>query len=278
MARRRANAYAELFRESLSFARLTREFSLGVDVGDIPNPLGGMPIFAFQRTRGQRVLLLPDVDLLFMQFLEGSQWDDGVNFFQKSNGAIFVGATTGGEITMAVARSLELPRLRAAAAFKESRAVTFLLPEIVQYDSQETADAVRALGFGDKRVEWKDQLAFRHLISMDGNGATCSRVAIALKSNSVLLKYTSNQELFYFQFLRPWRHYVPIADDAAVEAAVAHCGTHPLLYARIANSGKRFFRSHLSRFACTRYTAALLRGYSNLIDQAEGQRSTQDCT
>jgi hypothetical protein len=40
-------------------------------------------------------------------------------------------------------------------------------------------------------MSWREQLRHRFLLSLDGNGAVCARLAIGLKSNSAVVKYRS---------------------------------------------------------------------------------------
>ncbi len=266
MVTRRAKAYRELLQSSLAFSRLRRDFSLCVELSDVPPPCPGLPLFSFQRRRDQANLLLPDIDLLEFNYFEHEHWRDRVRHRNKLNQAIFVGSTTGRTLTLETAQALATPRLRAAQAFKASQTVIFKLPNVVQCDTPETTEAVRAMGFGDDFVSWPDQLRYRHILSIDGNGATCSRVAIALHSKSTLLRYDSDYELFYFKGLKPWVHFVPISRDADVEAVVADSHRHPRRYARIARAGRGFFNEHLRRSPCRRYVAALLEGYVDMLD------------
>ena len=266
MVEDRAQAYRELLQSSLPVSRIRRDFTLAVEVSDTPPACPQFPLFSFQRRRGEHSLLLPDIDLLDFEYFEHRTWIDRMWHRRKRHQAIFVGSTTGEILTLETVKALATPRLRAACAFKASPNVVFLLPNVVQCDSEETEVAVNALGLGQAFVSWPEQLSYRHLISIDGNGATCSRVAIALHSNSTLLKYDSDYELFYFKGLQPWVHFVPISEDADVEAVVADSLRCPLRYARLARQGRRFFRAHLSRRACRRYVAALLRGYVEMLD------------
>ena len=266
MVQGRAAAYRELLQGSLSSRLTQRDFALGIELSDMPSSNPAVPLFSFQKRRGAANLLLPDIDLLQFGYFEHDSWCDATLYRDKWNKAIFIGSTTGEMLTLERVLALATPRLRAAQAFKASRRVIFRLPNVVQCESEEAAAAVRALDVGGDYVPWSEQMRYRHILSIDGNGATCSRVAIALRSNSTLLKYDSDHELFYFKGLKPWVHYVPIAEDGDVEAAVADSGRRPHRYARIARAGRRFFERHLGRIPCRRYVTALLEGYVDLLD------------
>ena len=267
LVQKRADAYRELLQTSLPAAAADLDFSLAVELSDLPPDCPGLPFFAFQKRRGETSLLLPDVDLLEFDYFDHRTWIDRTRYRAKRNQAIFVGSTTGETLTLEKVAALATPRLRAASAFRDSPWVVFRLPNVVQCDTEETASAVRALGFGEGFVSWPEQLRYRHILSIDGNGATCSRVAIGLLSRGTLLRYGSDYELFYFKGLKPWVHFVPIACDADVEAVVLDSAENPRRYARLAREGRRFFRQHLRRIPCRRYVAALLQGYVEMLDE-----------
>jgi hypothetical protein len=99
---------------------------------------------------------------------------------------------------------------------------------------------------------------------MDGNGATCSRIAAALMSNSVLCKYDSIHELYYFPLLIPWVHYIPIHEDADVLKVIQMEKKDPGRFREIAENGTAFAKEYLSRESVNKYTSLLLSEYSRL--------------
>jgi hypothetical protein len=139
----------------------------------------------------------------------------------------------------------------------------FRLPGIVQYDSEETRALLQALPYcGGKPASWEAQRAYKCVISMDGNGATCSRVATSLLSNCVLLKYASPHMLYYFDGLAPWTHFIPIERHDDVLSAVALERHAPGILAPIAAAGRDFAETYLSRDRVIFYTAAVLTLYA----------------
>jgi hypothetical protein len=120
-----------------------------------------------------------------------------------------------------------------------------------------------------QRVSWKQQLLYRFLISVDGNGATCSRVALALHSNSVLLKYDSDDLLYYFQGLQPWLHYIPISREQDVEHVFEAERWAPGALETVAAQGRAFAARFLTRAATTAYMAQLLQLYAGCFTDAQ---------
>ena len=101
---------------------------------------------------------------------------------------------------------------------------------------------------------------------MDGNGAAFSRVAVALKSRSVLLKYDSPRELYYFPGLVPWLHYIPIATDQDIVDVVRIEREHPGYFRYAADAGRRFFRTFLNRGAVMSYASRLIEMYFSVFE------------
>ena len=229
-----------------------------------------LPLFAFQKPRGSALVLWPDIEFLRYRFYEDPAFDDPVPFEEKEDQAIFVGSTSGMRLTPEAVATLTAPRLRAAMHFKGSPRVAFLLPNIVQCTTPEAAEAVAALGIAGRRYSWREMYAFRYLLSMDGNGASCSRVALGLRSNAVLVKYDSPHQLHYFDRLLPWRHYIPVARDEDVTRAMDLCAATPGLAAGIAAAGRDFAAVWLDRPAVEDYAFELLRAYAACCGFSEG--------
>ncbi len=250
------------------FSRIAREKLgnesgfLGMSMHDMSQSSSGIPFFCFQKRLHERSILLPDIDFSIHDCYEAPQYEDAIPYSDKEIGAIFVGSTTGAIHTKKIVAGLESPRLRAGVRFRNEPGVDFHLPVIVQCDSSETEALIRELGFGDERpIGWQEQFRRRFVISMDGNGATCSRVAIALKSNCALLKYDSPFQLFYFSALIPWLHYIPIKSDEDIPRIIRLEKKNPGYFDYIGAAGADFHRRYLTPESIMDYTSCLLRAY-----------------
>jgi hypothetical protein len=216
---KRVNHYGTLLAEVLrqpGHRPASGRLSLAIDLRDIPYDDAELPVFAFQRRVGGGNPLLPDVDF----FHHGWYLDDHdpLAYGEKSIGASFAGASTGRPLLRADdVRQHASERLRLAQAFLHSHRVRFRIASAVHCDSEATAALLRAQPYFAEPIPWAEQLACRFLISVDGNGATCSRVVKALRSHSVLLKFASDYELYYFALLEPGRHYLPVKEATDVE-------------------------------------------------------------
>ena len=186
---------------------LTTTIAIYVNDAALSDPR--VPVFSFQKPQGNLSLLLPDVDLLWNQF---EVLEDENKYFEKKPRAVFAGSTSGGFITVSsILENRPIPRIRAAVFFRGNEDVIFKLPVVVQHEGEHVVDLLRSLDVGvGERMSWPEQLKYRFLLSMDGNGATCLRVAAGLASNSVLVKYESRHQLYYFSGLQPWAHFLPV--------------------------------------------------------------------
>ena len=278
----RAEHYLKFFRYVMRVCGVRRRLEFACDFGDGRAAHDAVPIFVFQKELGSKNILLPDIDFLgandfFRDYL------DPIPYRDKLCRAVFVGSTTGSRgfghtgslISADMARRLATQRLQSWASFKESSKVTFKLPHLFEYEDEQARAALEGLGLGGEPVPWHEQFRYKFIISMDGNGATCSRVAIALKSSSVLLKYDSPYELYYFSGLTPWVHYIPIRDDKDVEEIVDAEEREPGIFEPIAREGSEFFRSYLTRERAAYYTGFLLQLYASLFPERSVETSTR---
>lgn len=275
----RAELYRQFLQDVILLFGITGKCNFAIDIDDLSSEIFEAPVFRFQKVRGKREILLPDIDFLQRDFYVNEQ--DEVAYNIKQHQAIFVGSTTGDPyITRSHVENLTNRRLRSATYFRGSESVKFHLPNIVQCDTPETEQLIEALNVGGKLIPWEEQLRSRYLLSADGNGATCSRVVLSLLSNSVLMKYHSEHQLYYFDGLVPWRDYIPIYEDQDVEVHISRSLNNLVAHGAIAARSRDFARRHLSRIEVMRYTAKLIQRYMSLTGQEVANLSPHhvDCS
>jgi hypothetical protein len=269
----RFESYRKFFREVLIERQPRIEGLLALYVDDGPYVSESAPFFSFQKARNDSCILINDIDSLIYNFYEDVGKDDK-HYNSKENSGIFVGSTTGSCHSVESISKLENQRIRSALYFKDSPLVDFSLTNIVQCLDQGAEIILREMGFGGSAVSWQDQLSRKFLLSMDGNGATCSRVALGLKSNSVLLKYNSNSMLYYFSGLQPWRHFIPIRNDEDVLDIVSAEIRQGGLFEEVASEGQKFYEECLRREPSFDYAAELLEGYYASFDRPSAPRAS----
>ena len=262
----RINAYRSFIEAAIRFDGNRVKTTLALDTEDIPPERDDIPLFGYQKKLGNPMIMLPDIDLVRNDLYEAGAFSDPYRYDEKVTEGVFVGSTTGdGIITKKSVEDLAVSRIKSAVYFKGNPDVDFRVPNIVQCDSPETESSIRELGVCGEMTSFRDQLQKKFIISMDGNGATCSRVAITLKSNSVLLKYDSAYLLHYFGNMLPWLHYIPIYKDADVENVIKMERNCPGCFDYIAQEGVKFFDRFLGKPIVFKYTSELLRMYANIV-------------
>ena len=257
----RAELYRGFLQEVLDRHAPRGEGVLAMDMHDGAFESQTAPMFAFQKPVGSPAVLLNEIDAIGSQFYSIDDVQDRTPYADKSASAVFVGGSTGMEHSCASVRRLQAERLRAGLFLHGDAAVDYRLPLLSQFVEPGAEAMMRGAGFGKGATTWKEQFRHKFLLSLDGNGATCSRVAIALKSNGVLVKYNSRHLLHYFTSLEPWGHYIPVARDAEVPLYVEAERRDPGRFASIAERSRAFYNAYLTRDAQLTYAAKLLDAY-----------------
>lgn len=243
------------------------ETTIAVHVGDGAFESEDAPVFSFQKRRGQRCPLLPDIDLIRGDFLTAPEFADNTPYAAKNNSAIFAGVTSGYEISPRTIIANEVPRIRAGLYFRRSPNVHFHIPKIVDCDSPEARSFLEGLGFGDGNiVSWQEQLKHKFMLSMDGNGPSPARIAVGLQSNCALIQYASDHVLYYTDSLLAGAHYLSVTHDCDVEAIVANECAQPGHYADVARQGSEFVSNFLSHDMVMHYGNEMMKRYSDLFE------------
>ena len=263
----RASHYRQFFQEALEPLPLSFSATFCVCMNDVmPIPFD-VPVMAFQRTLAQPLILVPDPDFFKYHWFEDVSFSDPFSYTSKQPSAIFCGSTSGRVFNREDIERQALERLAAAEYFSRSSVVDFRLPHIVQAD-KDAEEVLRAKPYCQApMLPWNDQYRYRFLFSIDGNGATCSRVWLALRSQSVLLKMRSENLLYYFHGLQPWLHHIPIEEFSDVESWIDLELQQPGCFADIAEAGQTYIRKLVTRAQVTRYMTVLLQEYAKCFDE-----------
>ena len=265
MYAKRVNHYGTLLAEVAEQRGGRDSFSLAVDLRDIPVDHEEFPVFGFQRLKGAGNPLLPDVDFFHHGWYLDD--DDRLTYDQKSVSACFAGASTGRTLTADDIRLHASERLSLAFQFQSNPRVHFVIANSVHCVDAEADSLLRAQPYFSAPIAWQEQLRHRFLISVDGNGATCSRVVKSLRSQSVLVKFESPYELFYFPLLKPGVHFLSAARAQDVERYLDEENALPGCHARVAIAGAAFARRVLVAPTVLDYTRLLIDRYASLFSR-----------
>lgn len=253
----RAGLYKIYLEHVLSMSGNEGSFDFALDVRDRPEDTEAFPVFGFQKTESAHNILLPDPDFFHYDWYRHD--DDPFTYEAKEIRACFAGASTGGRLNADAIRNVQIPRLRAAAYFHGNPDVLFRIAAAVQCESPEVASRLEEQPYFGPRIPWRDQLQNRFLISMDGNGATCSRMARSLLSNSAVIKFRSPHHLFYFPALEAGREYISVNSEVEVQPIIQKERDQHGFHRSVAQAGHLFAKRFLSAASVFSYTALLMR-------------------
>lgn len=250
------------------------KFRLCIEFEDMANDNNDIPIFCYHKKHGQNIVLIPDFEILEQNYYALEMYKDNYIFQEKQDKAIFVGSTTGTNAienrgccnTIENINQDPCVRVSAAKYFDGNEDVIFKLPSVVQCDTEETVEYLKSFGFTHyPRVDWNEQFKYKFILSVDGNGPTCTRVAAALLSNSVLLKYNSRWIVYYHRALRPYYNYIPVAWHDDIHDVLGQIKDNYSFYAAISRQASEDFSLLLKKANVDRYFAVALNEYYALF-------------
>lgn len=260
----RVNIYQN-FLDNISYHISLPGFCFGIEYDDMSG-CSDIPLLCFHKNvNNQSTVLVPDFEIFEYNYY--NQLKDDIDFTNKIDKAVFVGSTTGTNFeenrdhcnTMNNILNDPSVRISAAQFFNDREKIIFKLPSIVQCDCSETVEFLRSLPYTQaQKMSWNQQYQNRYIISVDGNGPTCSRVALTLLSNSVLIKYNSKWIVYYHRALRPYFNYLPVQNHSDVEGLMEmfFCDSDFLQF--INGNAKREFRLLFNRCNVQRMFAIAL--------------------
>ena len=257
----RIQLYKDYIEESLRRHAPSLSVTIALDVHDIPEEQNGSPLFCFQKTVKSRHILLPDVDFMQNGWYEKQYIEPAVS--HKKPRGIFVGSSTGGgTLTANDVLEARTPRLNMGRLLHGHAHIDFNIAAAVQCDTPETEALLVQQPYFSRPVSWDEQLQSKFLISIDGNGATCSRVVNSLRSQSVLVKCTSPYMLYYFHGLQPWRHYIPVDTPEDLDRLMDEENNGAIDTVSVVEQANLFFDRFLCKAAVHEYGARLLLAYA----------------
>ena len=255
----RVHLYRDHLRQAAARSELAGPVSVAVGVGDLIRDVDPrIPVFVYQKRRDEPWLLLPDVEMLEFDFHAEETPD--VALAGKLDRIVFSGASTGRPLDEEAVRRDDSERLRFASHFVGHPHIEYSIGRASECQSPEAQALLEAKPYF-RMFEWHEQVLRRYILSMDGNGATCSRVVRTLRSRSCLIKLNSENILFYFPGLAPWTHFIPIVDETDLERLAPLLVRPDYPSDAICDAANTFCRDSLSREAVVGYTAALLQGF-----------------
>ncbi|HSX26355.1 MAG TPA: glycosyl transferase family 90 [Chlamydiales bacterium] len=85
---------------------------------------------------------------------------------------------------------------------------------LLDYEIDSTIrDTIRREGMMGEYVPLKDHPRYKYVMDIDGHCAAAPRLPLLLHSNSVLFKNMTNSRLWFYPPLKPYVHFIPVAED-----------------------------------------------------------------
>ncbi|HEX3724591.1 MAG TPA: glycosyl transferase family 90 [Pirellulales bacterium] len=93
----------------------------------------------------------------------------------------------------------------------------------------------------------EDHCRYRYLIDLQGRGFS-ARVKLLLFTGRPLFLQARRWQEFYYVDLKPWEHYIPVAEDLSdLSARIDWADSHPAEARAIADNARQFALTHLRR-------------------------------
>jgi hypothetical protein len=186
-------------------------------------------------------LLIPD--LYAMQDYKGAlNKKDTIPMRNKVNKLLFIGVSSGTalfETNRRVAMCRYVETLRSASRSlpphtpvpSSSDWIEAYLSGIVNFSPRASTYLQKFL---HAPMTQEEQYGYRHIMVIDGNTACWDRLPWVLASQCVCWKEESNDQCWYYEFLKPWVHYVPftretledtwkkVKNDVALQERIVH--------------------------------------------------------
>lgn len=105
-----------------------------------------------------------------------------------------------------------------------------------------------------------EQAQYKYIFDLPGH--TCAyRLSWQMFSGSVILRYPSENKLWFFDQLKPWVHYIPIEKEFCIEeikSKIKWCKQNDEKCREIAENAKKFAKQYLSRDGILNYLQKIM--------------------
>jgi hypothetical protein len=129
----------------------------------------------------------------------------------------------------------------------EPRLMDFRITSVKQWLYSEAVEKeLRDSQIFSEPEPFEHNLNYKYVIDIDGNSNSWPGFFMKLASGSCVFKINSDYNYYqwYYKYLSPWKHYVPInADMSDLKEKIAHIQKHSSLGAEIARNSSRFILS-----------------------------------
>ena len=192
-----------IYRDEIVFKHLKKlnitnfNFSIGLD----DNYLHNWNIFTFSKNKYIKNILIPDLYAL-------NNYSGKLNIIDmnknKINKIVFAGTDTGNSVDLKLNQRLDF-----CSTFANHMLIDAKVTHIAQLSKERIASVYPNVDqFLSNPISIDDQLRYKFILSIDGNSTAWDRVPWIMNSNSLLLKYKSDNVNWYYPLINDREHYV----------------------------------------------------------------------
>ena len=235
------------------------DISLHDFVGDTnPHSVLGFSTY----TTDHHNILIPD--LYAMQNYKNAIQPDPLRTLHKKNKLHFIGNSTGTDNPDTNLR-IQLCEFAKDKDWIEAYISNFVnIPPIKQIPYQH---------FLRPQMTIPEQYNYRHILIVDGNTACWDRLPWVMFSQCVPWKLESQHRCWYYEFLKPWVHYIPFTLQT-LEETWHKVKDDTTLCLQIVKNANQFAKTYLTPEAHATYAATLLKAISPPLSYPKDQDTT----
>ena len=200
-------------------------------------------------------IMMPDT---YMMGNWGNQHDyisDNIQFEDKIKKVVWVGTTTGSRVAR------ENKRIQTCIwALDKKNMCDFNITNVAQMAIPDILNAVpRFAEIYKPRMKMEDQMKYRYHLTIDGNASPWN--VVEYFTNSLILKYASNNMLWYYPLLQDRHHYVEV-DVHSLEKEYIYYENNVKEAMNIVSNSNKLARELFKPFIVQQYCVSLFEGIS----------------
>ncbi len=224
--------------------------NVGVAVVDVSDGEECGPGVIGYCTRNEGAILVPDMEFCYSRgyadvrqsHFEGRKWAE------RDETIVWRGATTGHGVisrdAMSAADFTLIPRTRMCLLLRDQPCTDVCFAKVVQAaNTPLEEDRLRAAGIFGVGTDGRDWWGRKYALDVDGNSNAWSNLFTRLLMGCCVIKIKSpdGYRQWYYDDLRAWEHYVPVASDMLdLVEKVDWCRSHDSECGQIAARGQEF--------------------------------------
>lgn len=190
------------------------------------------------------------------------EWED------KQNIAVFRGSSTGNGVTIDTNQRLKIAYLSYLKKIDKSDNLPYLDAGITKWNlrikklmniPELSVVDIHSLPFDlVPFMSIEEQCKYKYIVHIDGH-VSAFRLSLELKMGNVILLVDSRWKMWYSYLLKPYVHYVPVADDLSdIYEKIRWCKRNDDKCKEIVSNAKKFYETYLQKDGVLDYMQKIL--------------------